>query len=58
MSVEVQLIEKKLQKNKPRITVSRKRLLETPFALFAKSHKIGQTIEGDRHQQAALWVDC
>ena len=42
--VAVQLIEKKLQKNKPRITVSRKRLLETPFDLFAKAHKKGQTI--------------
>jgi small subunit ribosomal protein S1 len=43
--VEVKLIEKKLQKNKPRITVSRKRLLETPFDLFAKAHKKGQTIQ-------------
>lgn len=43
--VEVKLLEKKLQKNKPRITVSRKRLLETPFDLFAKSHKKGQTVQ-------------
>jgi Ribosomal protein S1 len=43
--VEVKLIEKKLQKNKPRITVSRKRLLDTPFDLFAKSHKKGQTVQ-------------
>ena len=43
--IDVELVEKKLQKGKPRITVSRKRLLDTPFALFANSHKIGQTIE-------------
>jgi len=42
--VEVELIEKKMQKGNPRISVSRKRLLDTPFALFAKAHKVGQTI--------------
>ncbi len=42
--VKVQLLEKKIQKGKPRISVSRKRLLDTPFALFAKAHKVGQTI--------------
>jgi len=43
--IEISLIEKKFQKNKPRITVSRKRLLETPFELFAKRHKKGQTVQ-------------
>jgi small subunit ribosomal protein S1 len=43
--IDVTLIEKKVQKNKPRITVSRKRLLETPYELFAKTHKKGQTVQ-------------
>ncbi len=42
--IDVVLLEKKIQKGKPRISVSRKRLLPTPFDLFAEQHKKGQTI--------------
>lgn len=43
-SIEAQVIEVKKQKGRNRIALSRKRLLPTPFALFAKDHKVGQTI--------------
>lgn len=42
--VEAQVIEVKKQKGQNRIALSRKRLLATPFALFAKDHKVGQTV--------------
>jgi small subunit ribosomal protein S1 len=44
--VDAQVIEVKKQNGRNRIALSRKRLLPTPFSLFAKDHKVGQTIEG------------
>ena len=43
--VEAQVIEAKKQNGRNRIALSRKRLLPTPFSLFAQQHKVGETIE-------------
>ena len=42
--VEAQVIEVKKQKGQNRIALSRKRLIPTPFTLFASKHKVGETI--------------
>ena len=48
--VQVKVISKKDNK----IDLSRKALLETPFAIFAKEHKVGEVIEGEIKQKLPI----